>query len=532
MQTSPYARYAPWVAMLGVAALLVAAAIAFVQRGFTNNVQIALVVGLIILIVAMVLDPNGLMRVLGGRQARYGANALLLTAAFGGILIALNYVAIRNPWQWDATENQVNTLSLETINALNALPGPVDVIGFYTIDSTTQRDNARRLLDRLRAQAPDKINYRFVDPQADPVATRTYEITQDQTLIFEMGDQRQRVAGFFDESEVTGALVRLASPTSRVVYFLTGQGEAAIEAGGQTSVSIWAGLLRDQNYDVRALNLTVTNTVPADARALIIAGPVIPMTVEDVAKLQAYFSGTQDASLIVLLDPPIENPDEQAAIAANPLLDYLRQSWGVEVRSDLVADLANATNSSQGPNPFQPVYFDFGQSPVTEGLSGRPILFSNARSISVTGTITTVTYSPLVQTGVDAWGETDVNALVESGSFAAGEGDIPGPLTLALAVEDPTRRTRLVVVGDATLGTDQILSDVRLTNATFLLNAVNWGARDENLINLTPRTPTQRFLSVQNDWTAAVVLLGTIICLPGLIVLAGLGVWFVRRRHK
>jgi ABC-type uncharacterized transport system involved in gliding motility auxiliary subunit len=474
-----------------------------------------------------------MMRVMGGRQARYGANAALMTLAFGGILVALNFVAYRNPQQWDATENQTNTLSEETLNALNALPAPVEVVGFYTVNTASQRENAERLLDRLRAQAPDKISYRFVDPQLDPVAARTYEVIQDQTLVFDMGEQRQRVTGFFGESEVTGALVRLASPASRVVYFLTGQGEAALEGGGgQASVAVLAGLLRDQNYDVRPLNLTVTNSVPSDARAVVVAGPVIPMTVEDVAKLQAFYGGGQDTSLIVLIDPPIENPDEAAANAPNPLLDYLRQSWGIELRPDLVTDVANAATSSQGPNPFQPIYFDYGQSPVTEGLSGQPVLFSNARSLSTTGTITNVTYTPLIQTGPEAWGETDVNAMLESNAFEAGADDNPGPLTVALAAEDPTRRTRLIVVGDATLADDQLTSDVRLVNASFLLNAVNWGARDENLINVTPRTPTQRFLSVQDAISTNILLLGTIVCLPGLVVLAGLGVWFARRRHK
>ena len=160
----------------------------------------------------------------------------------------------------DLTENQANTLDPASIGALKAVPGAVHVIGFYTVDSQSQRESAQRLLDRYREVDPSKLTYEFVDPQADPVRTNQYGVTRDATLVFTVGEQRNTVEGFVSESQVTGALVRLASPDARTVYFLTGQGEATLEASDTASVSQLAALLEKQNYTVLSLNLATTTT--------------------------------------------------------------------------------------------------------------------------------------------------------------------------------------------------------------------------------------------------------------------------------
>ena len=44
-----------------------------------------------------ILNPAGVRRFLTGRQARYGSNALIMTLAFLGILVIVNWLAFQNP---------------------------------------------------------------------------------------------------------------------------------------------------------------------------------------------------------------------------------------------------------------------------------------------------------------------------------------------------------------------------------------------------------------------------------------------------
>ncbi len=533
MQKSQYARYAPWVAAVGLIALLVAAAIYFVQGQFGTPAQVALAVGVIGLVAGILLNPSGLTAALGARQARYGANTGVMVLALLGILSLMNYLAVRNPQRWDLTENQANTLDSASIAAVRALPAPVHVIGFYTASSTSTRDNTKRLLDRYREVDPSKLTYEFVDPNADPISANQYGVTRDATIVLTLGDQKNTLDGFVNESQVTGALVRLASPVARTVYFLTGQGEATLEAGSQASVSQFADLLRKQNYTVMELNLATTTTVPSDARAVVIAGPQAPMAAEDVAKLKAFYDTATNAALYVMLDPSVQYSAEVTGTVrpANPLYDYLRDSWGVQMRDDVIIDIPNRLRTSSGENPALFGSNSYGGSAATAEMSGFTSVFFFAQSISTTSTVSNTTVVPLVQTSTDSWGKFDITAL-SNGQIEPTSDEPKGPLSVGLTVEMADRKVRLVAFGDSDFASDGVLSTAQFGNDRLLLNAMNWATGDENLINLTPKTPTSRFLTLADAVSMNLILLFVIVIMPLTVLVIGGVVWFLRRRHK
>jgi ABC-type uncharacterized transport system involved in gliding motility auxiliary subunit len=84
---------------------------------------------------------------LGGRQAKYGSNALLVLLGIIGIVVLVNYLANQYPQRWDLTEDANNTLAPETEEILANLPGKVQVTAFYS--DATQTENARQILDNF-----------------------------------------------------------------------------------------------------------------------------------------------------------------------------------------------------------------------------------------------------------------------------------------------------------------------------------------------------------------------------------------------
>lgn len=532
MQPSPNKLYAPWAAGLGLLGLLAAAVAALIYRQFNTVVQVTLVVGLLGLVLAMFLSPGTVTAWAGLRQTRYGTNALVMTIALLGILVLVNYLVTRTRASWDLSEGQINTLAPQTVEALQQLPAPVTVVGFFSDQVVSQRNSARDLLERYRKAAPDKFSYEFVDPYADPVRANAYQVATDGTLFVEQGAQRQQLS-FASETELTSALVRLVQPTSRVLYFVTGQGEGDPEDTSQSGLSEAVDLLKRQNYEIKPLNLQVTSTIPADARAIVVAGPQTAWGQPAAQAVSDFLAQNQNVALVALLDPPVQNAQATGAAsgpaAPDALTTYLATTWGVIARDDIVVDLANGANTTNGQNPLWPVYVDFPSSALTANLSGQAVVFPLARTISTTTGLLGATFTPVIQSGPAAWGEIDLAGLQTEAQPAAGPGDAPGPLTLAVAAENTAAQTRLVVFGDSDFARNSFTQGT--ANTDLFVAAVNWATRDEALIDLTPKIPTQRTLQVLDALTANTIFFFTVIAMPALILVLGGVVWFMRRRH-
>lgn len=514
-------RYAPFALALGLAGLVVAAGAWLLQRQFSVVVQASLAVGLLGLAVAILLNPGALQAWSSGRQARYGGNVLIMSAAVLGILVLVNYLAVENPQRWDWSEGQQNTLAPESIEAVRQIPAPVKAIGFYSTRFASSQDSARSLLEQYRVESGGKLTYEFHDPEGEPVLAREYNITRDGTLILEMGEQREEIS-FASEDQISGALIRLANPASRAVYFLTGHGEHATDSSEQDGLSTVVDLLDRQNYLVQPLDLAVTATVPSDARAVVVAGPLVPVTQDEVDRLKTYVEG--GGALIVLLDPLIQTQTELDA--AEPLVEYLAQDWGVRLANDVVVDLVN---SAQG-QPLFPFNAGYGSSTITSRLQGISTVYPVARSVQMPGQAAgqaNLTYVALIPAQASAWGETNFDSL--NTQPALDESDSQPPLNLGVSVENTATGARLVAIGDSDFASNAFADQG--ANANMLANSVNWVTVEESLINLTPKVPTTRSLVLTNAMTANFIFLLTVVLMPLAVLIVGGVVWYQRRRH-
>lgn len=524
MTESSLRRYAPIAAVVGLLGLLVAGVTWLLRREVDVYVQASLAVGVLGLALAILFNPGAIQKWLLGRQARYGSNVLLMVVALFGILFLANYLVTKNPQRWDWTEDQANTLSAETLAMLAALDQPVKAVGFYTPNAASQQTSARTLLESYRIQSDDKITYEFHDPNSDIALARAYNVVKDGTLVLEMGENRQEVE-FASEAEVTGALSRLLNPISRVVYVVTGTGEHDFEATAETGYSTVAALLKNQSYDLRPLNMTLTSTVPADARAVVVAGSQAPVTAEAVAGLKTYVDG--GGKLLVLSDPPLQN--QQPLTLTEPLAEYLRADWGIALSPDLVL----ATVSSYNSQAAIPVAVSYGSHAITQDLQadGLGTAYEIARSVAVAAESPnpSIVLTPLVMAGEDAWGETKLDASAAETTPQLDPEDVQPPIYLAVAGENSATGARVVVFGDS-----EFAGNVWAAlggNARLFVGSLNWAAKDETLISITPKPVTTRQLALVNTLTLRLIALITIIAMPLAVLAIGGVVWFTRRRH-
>lgn len=465
------------------------------------------------LALAAILDPEFTRKFLVGRQVQYGSNSVILFVAFSGILIFVNILAYQNPKTWDLTEDKKNTLAPETLNILAALPQPVLAQSYYT--SRTPSDSAQKLLENFKQNSKSQFTYEFSDPELNPVAAQADGVERDGTIVLKMGDRKEQVVAA-TEQDLASAMVRLINPEKRVIYFLTGHGEADITAPGDKAYSMVKSTLEKKNYTVKPLSLLSEGKIPADAKVIVVGGPQTPFAESEAKQLDDYLSG--GGSMIVMEDPTMMTKFGDAPDSLSALLE----KWGITLENDFVID-PNANPASVAiadPSAYAP-------HPVTEKLRGVNSFYPRARSLK-TGTVDGVSVTPLVVTGASAWGETDFTSIDSNKVAFDPAVDISGPLTLAAAAENLATNGRLVVFGNSEFAYDPYYKN---GNGDILINAIDWAAALDQLISLTPKQQNLRTFNPPGTLGLVGIVLASLCVIPLLVIGGGMWAWYSRRRR-
>ncbi|NWG34090.1 MAG: GldG family protein [Chloroflexi bacterium] len=465
--------------------------------------------------VYLMLEPEKVRQVFTGRQAKYGSNAAIMTLAFLGILIVGNVLTYQNPKRLaDTTEDKINTLAPETLQALKSLPEPVTAIAFYSALSTA---SAEDLLEKFRTNSAGMFSYQFVNPDTDPVAAREAGITGDGKIMLVMGERRE-IANFASETELTKALIKLINPEPRVVYFLSGHGEMSLDFSDNFNVATAKSTLESKNYTVNSLNLLAENKIPEDALAIVIAGPVKQVSQHEVQLLKEYVDG--GGALVVMENPLLLT---EFGNSPDPLADYLAQDWGITLNNDIIIDQSS---------PFGPLFATSaiaGQHPITQDINvNLIIIMPQARSLTLSTPAEGITQTPLLLTSENSWGEKNFKNA-EGSQVSRDEEDLGGPLTIAVSGENAGTGGRVVVFGNSLFASSDNFD--AYGNGNFFINSVDWAAEQEDLINITPNTPKTRTFIAPSQWQWYAILCGTVFILPGIAILSGVYTWWVRRRQ-
>lgn len=476
------------------------------------------------LALAAFLDPERARKFFVGRQLQYGSNATVMLVAFIGILIFLNmlvyqYSSTATPWDW--TEDKQNTLAPETLNTLSTLPEPVAVHAYYS----TPEDGVQTLLESYKQNSGGKLTYEIINPYYEPTRAQADGVTRDGTIVAIMGERRE-VVTFASEQDMDVALVKLINPTQHMVYFLSGHGERGAQTDGDTAMTEIKTALRNKNYLVELLNLNNQTTVPANAKVVVVAGPQIPLTVEEVKLLEAYLD--KGGSLIVMEDPTLFT---KFGTSPDPLAEMLETKWGITLEDNVIIDTTmgnafNAVADIQSYNQHHPVIYK---------ILGYTLLFNTARSLTVSDVSPEdISVTPLAKTnanggGAAVWGETDFGFSQEKQPSFDPASDVEAPLTLFVAGQNIKTNARVTVFGDSDFATDAYQQQQSF--GEVLINAVDWSAQQENLISLTPKNNVKRSFRLPNTLETIGTILLSVCIIPLLVAVAAIVAWYSRRRR-
>ena len=467
------------------------------------------------------------LRLIGRRSAREGANSLALALAVAGIVVAINFIANRHQKRWDFTAARQYTLSEQTSKVLAGLESELEIV--LLDNKTASRALVARDLLELYDGESERVRVAVVDPEADPQKALSYQepgepgITMG-TILVASSDRKERATAA-TEPEITNAILRVLRQERKKIYFSSGHQEKSIEdTDPSAGISVVNGKLRGSTYETESLVIARSvrgdeMRVPEDADAVIVAGPKTDFLPEEIAALALYLQSGGRA--VFLLDP--------ATQGRTPALDEYLREQGVSLGDDVVVDPLSVP-------PLYPVVRTYGAHPIVESFSNALSLFPLARTVERTESVPSgAEVRDLFSSEAESWAETRMDELRDRKGPAPDQRQ--GPLTLAVAVSlaseesepesDEPDSGRFVVVGDSDFITNELAS-APVLNADLFLNMVNWVAEDEDLIAIRPREPEDRriFLSSQQMTN---VLLFSLLIVPGVILVTGISVWWGRR---
>jgi len=501
--------YSSTVILLGLVGVM-AALVSFAWLGELNIVgQLLLVIGLILVILYIALEPQIVQRAATARQTRYGLNALVMSLAFVGIVFLVNVALYKYNTRHDYTAGQDYTISQQTVKILENLDQEIRVTVFIR-EMDGRRDKLEDLLKEYTRRT-DKLRYEFVDPDVRPGLTNQYAITRYGTLVFESEGRRQDTFGA-TEQDITSAIIKVTRGEAKRVYFLTGHKEPGLDDAANTGYSKAKTALESNNYEAIELNLVVSGTIPADATAVVLAAPKNPLGEKEAPALLDYLRN--GGKLLLLVDQG----------QTTGLEEGLQQEYGVALENDVIIDPGS---SIQG-EPLMPVMQRYTWSQITKDLG--LTFFPWSRSITqTTPSPEGVVVQVLCQTSDQSWGETDFsdpNPKYDEGA------DIKGPLNLCLTVEKTASpvggggAARLVLIGNSSFATNVIFD--QQSNGDLFVSCVNWLAEDEDLITIRPKPPVVNRLDLLPHHVPPIIF-SSVCLLPLLILGVGALVWWRRR---
>ena len=486
--------------------------------------------GLVCVLLYVLSQWREIARDFSGRQARYGTLAGASVLVVLAILGAINYLAERHNKRWDLTAASQYSLSDQTKKVLQGLTKPVHATVFA---KTEDFDRFRTRLDEYQ-YVTKQLQVEYIDPEKRPSMADKLKENAIGTIVLEYEGRVQRVTSDA-EQDVTNGLIKVVQGKQPKVSFVTGHGERDISGSDGAGYGGIAEELKADNFVTEPLVL-LQQDIPADAAVVVVAGPKSDLLPPEIAKLQALL--TKGGKLLVLIDPP-QKPD------APPLANLiaLLKDWSVEVGTNAVLDPMSQLRGTQADVPVAAQYPFHAITGTFRLLTAYPY----SRSVKpIEGAPNGRTATSFVMSGRNSWAETDLATLTTKGEASPepDKGDIPGPISLAVAVNapvagasapppaegqdpDPNKpETRLVVVGDSDFAANSVAG--MGGNRDMFLNIVNWLAQQDNLISVRPRNPEDRRITLTAGQDTMIFWF-TLAILPGLIFLAGIQTWWRRR---
>lgn len=436
----------------------------------------------------------------------HGINVLLVLSILG----VVNYLGNKNFKEFDLTLEKRNSLTDQTKKVLEMVKAPLKMTVF------AKREEWASMLNLLRLYSAQnqKITLEAIDTDLRPDLVRSKNITQNGTVFINYGSDESSFI-IMDELSVTNALMKALRPDKIVLYFVTGHQELSCADTSPEGLSVLCGQLKAQNYEIKELDLTKIMSIPKDATAVFIFGPISGFLKQEVELVEEYLK--EGGSLFLALAPAFK-----AEVYDN--LTKLVKPYGLMLGKDIVIDRLSTVQGAEATIPIVSNY-ESGH-PITEGFKLRTV-FPLSSSVSIVGQNDSAHILAYTSSFPGSWAETDLKAVTQGKALYEEKKDHKGPIGL-MGVAEATDSTKTRV---ALLGSSSFLVNGQQNqsgNTTLFLNTVSWMANDEGIISFN-RPGIEEYPVILSAQHLQMIFVISILVVP--IVFFGAGIFIYRRRR-
>lgn len=480
----------------------------------------------------------------------------------------VSYINSRNYIHLDFTANKKFTLSGKTKNILNNLDKPIVITMLFNPDEIFY-PQIKDILDEY-AYMSRLISLKQIDPlrnrtKAEELAKELkLEALELNSIVIQSGERSKHILQkeviekgypfkFIGEEIFTSAILSVSQGKQTGIFFTIGHGEREIDDFDRPGLSSVVESFKRDNFKVAALDLLAKKEIPKDCKILVIAGPTKPFSTDEINVIGDYLKN--NGKLLIMLEPAL-SPNMPSGLKS------LLEDYGVKLRDDVV--VYNKVNMPMfGLQLVTEVYVskdEYQEHKITKDMSKLTTVFFGACGVESapshqmgsngdmgSGGNRNFIVRPLAYAPDQAWGEVTIKSDVKP-QFDP-EGDLSGPISLAVAVEpiDPEVKgalgggsghgspvdkegaegARIVLFTDVDFAANEYIRNPG--NQDIVRNSVNWLAKKETQLGIAGKSPEFRSASFSPERMKLIFWL-SIGALPLITMISGVIVWWKRRR--
>ncbi len=468
------------------------------------------------------------IRVYGAGWRRWALRLSIIGAGTAATLAA-NVAVYRHDAHLDLTREGAFTPSHEAADIVRSLSEPVELVYFYQKQDPAGRAAVTML--QLLGRLNPRLSVEAVDIDRNPARANAMGIQIYNTAVIVTAAHRLQIVAT-DDREIALGILRALRRRRPVVCFASSHGEYNIDnfefhthfegTHAHSHNTEGMGLVQMQKHglgrmrraieklgiEARKVDLRPGQPMPKDCAALVDANPRTPHIPAEADLLRAYLEGGGNYMLLV-------EPD----FAVEERLQSVIAEAGATIGEGVIVDPVDH-------------YFTDNQMIAITKYANHPV--TRAQALSFYPGARPI--EPTPRDGVKAialFSSSDKSYLVHERMRYREESESATRRSYPLAVAAEGRLSpgaqpyRMVVVGDADFASNSFFP--YLANSDIALAAVSWLLHEERLPTLKPPVEVLPLVTLTNVEVRWVFIL-TVLLLPGIVAIAGLGVWLWRRR--
>ena len=454
-----------------------------------------------------------------------GSYSLMLTAVVLALLIVVNILVSVLPTpltKYDISSAKLYSITSNTKAVVNALQQDVTI---YWIVQADQEDQVIENLLGKYESLSDHIQVVKRNPDVYPTFAQQYtdEDVANNSLVVECGD-RSRYIGYDDiyltetnmysysyntsfdgEGAITSAIDYVVNGELPQIYLLEGHGESELP-------STFSQQLERENMEVHSLSLLNVDAIPEDADCLMIYAPASDISSEEADMLRDYVK--EGGKLMVMAGPVEEGTLEN--------LYSLLSDYGVTPVDGIVVEGDREHYAFQAPFALMP---DMAETDLTSSLIEEryfPIL-PLAQGLDTSSATSQVT--ELLTTSESSFSKV---SGYDMATYEKEDGDIDGPFTVALSVEE-TGGGEIIWFSSPAFLDDMYNAYSSGANVNLATNGLSSLVGESEAMAIRSKSLNYNYLTISESTSSLLK-----VAMVGVFPLAylGIGIYVVLRRRR